>query len=290
VALDLIIRDAFNTKTYNTTAVSGGMINQAAQVAVNGERYFIKWKPDAPPSFFEAETHGLNELRKAAAIRVPQVIKHAAAKGHHPAYLILEWIEPSTQVDSHIFAATFGQALAQLHRNTHDLFGLDTDNYIGELPQYNYRTGRWVEFYRDQRILPQVDLARENGYLRGGRETMLRRLMDQLDRLLRGVKSKPSLLHGDLWSGNFMVAANNQPVIYDPAVYYGEREVEIAFTELFGGFPSGFLQAYREVYPLDPGYESRRALYQLYPMLVHLNLFGESYGPRVDAICRHYLT
>jgi fructosamine-3-kinase len=286
--LDSIVRDAFSTTPDQVKPVSGGMINQAAQVTLGGARYFVKWKADAPSGFFEAEAHGLNLLRKAAAIRVPEVIHCAAAKGQRPAYLVLEWIEPA-QADSRLFAANFGRALAQLHRVTHDLFGLDADNYIGELPQFNYRTGRWSEFYRHQRILPQVDLARENGYLRGGREALLKRLMDRLDDLLHDVKSVPSLLHGDLWSGNFMVAADNQPVVYDPAVYFGEREVEIAFTELFGGFPSGFLSAYREAYPLDAGYESRRALYQLYPMLVHLNLFGESYGPRVDAICRHYV-
>ncbi len=133
-------------------------------------------------------------------------------------------------------------------------------------------------------------LARHNGHLSAARETLLTQLIERLPDLIGSSNSiTPSLLHGDLWSGNFLIASDGQPVVVDPAVYYGEREVEIAFTELFGGFPPGFLEAYDEAYPLDSGYSERRALYQLYPVLVHLNLFGESYGRQVDAIFKHYL-
>jgi fructosamine-3-kinase len=220
---------------------------------------------------------------------VPEVIAQREATDALPAYLILEWIDQAAHSMSRNFATNFGHAIAQLHSITQPMFGLDFNNFIGELPQSNEPTDTWITFYRDQRIAPQVALARERGHLPHERETLLTKLMDRLDDLLAGTSNKPALLHGDLWSGNFLVTAEDQPVIVDPAVYYGEREVEIAFTELFGGFPAGFMNAYREAYPLDPGYEERRTLYQLYPLLVHLNMFGESYGQRVDTICRYYV-
>jgi len=286
--LRTIVEQVFGTPP-STSRYLGGTLNHTAQVEVRRERYFVKWKGDAPPHFFEAEARGLKLLDACGAIRVPHVIMYREANGTLPAFLILEWIDEATHGPSRHFAANFGQALAQLHHTTQPGFGLDFDNFIGELPQFNVQTVTWPAFYRDQRILPQVLLAKERGNLPLPREALLNKLMAQLEDLLASRISVPSLLHGDLWSGNFLVAANDQPVIVDPAVYYGEREVEIAFTELFGGFPAGFLDAYREAYPLDPGYEDRRALYQLYPLLVHLNLFGESYGQRVDAICRHYV-
>jgi fructosamine-3-kinase len=179
--------------------------------------------------------------------------------------------------------------LAALHRHTSTQYGLDHDNFIGELPQLNGRSADWVEFYRDQRIAPQVSIARQRGLLHRERERLLTRVMDRLPNLFGVHSEPPALLHGDLWSGNYMVADGDEPVIVDPAVYYGNREVEIAFTELFGGFPGGFLDAYHEAYPLAPDYRERRALYQLYPLLVHLNHFGEGYGPQVDAVCAHYV-
>lgn len=285
--LSAIVEQAFGATPDNTRYL-GGTLNQTAQVEVNGERYFVKWKVDAPPHFFEIEARGLNLLRNAGVIRVPQVINHSEASDKLPAFLILEWIDETPHGPSRSFAANFGHALAQLHRITHDTFGLDFDNFIGELPQSNKLTATWPTFYRDQRIAPQVALARQRGYLPPARESLLNKLIERLEDLLVGTTSSPALLHGDLWSGNFLVGMDDQPVLVDPAVYFGEREVEIAFTELFGGFPSGFLSACHEAYPLDAGYGDRRALYQLYPLLVHLNLFGESYGQRVDAICNYY--
>lgn len=267
--------------------VSGGMINQAVRVEVGNTRYFVKWKRNAPPAFFEIEARGLALLQAAGAIRVPQVVSWRLAAAEHPAYLILEWIHETPQQPGRAFARRFGQALAALHRVQGETFGLDHDNYIGELPQPNARHARWVDFYREQRLAPQLALAKKRGWLHAGREVLLRGLLERLDTLLAELPSAPALLHGDLWSGNFLVAGA-EPVLVDPAVYYGEREVEIAFTELFGGFPAGFLEAYREANPLPPGYERRRALHQLYPLLVHLNLFGETYGPAVDAVCAAY--
>src|SRR5262249_30074521 len=142
-------------------------------------------------------------------------------------------------------------------------------------------------FYRDHRIGFQMELARQGGRLSAERERLLDKLMLKLPDLLPDAPA--SLLHGDLWGGNYSITANDTPIVYDPAVYYGHREVELAFTELFGGFPARFYQAYQAVYPLDAGYQERKALYQLYPLLVHLNLFGESYGRQVDEIVRHYV-
>jgi fructosamine-3-kinase len=284
-----IIVEAFAADADRVQYVHGGSINQAAKVTVRGSTYFIKWKNDAAPGFFEAEAHGLGLLREADKLRVPAVLKHAEQEGERPAYLILEWLEESSRVETLSFAVTFGRALAALHRMTAPTFGLDRDNFIGALPQLNTLTADWLTFYRDRRLAPQVALAHERGRLTPDRERLLRRMIDGLDRLLDAPASPPSLLHGDLWSGNFMVLADNQPAVLDPAAYYGDREIELAFTELFGGFPSSFYAAYREAFPLERGYERRKPLYQLYPLLVHLNLFGENYGERVDAICRQYV-
>jgi fructosamine-3-kinase len=228
-------------------------------------------------------------LRTAAALRVPEVIGYADVNDGAPAWLAMTWVEETLASNSRAVAANLGSGLAALHRHTAELHGLDHDNFIGELPQLNQPNADWAAFYRDQRIAPQVDRARRRGLLHPQRERLLNRVMERLPDLLGGSPVQPSLLHGDLWSGNFMVTHADQPVIIDPAVYYGNREVEIAFTELFGGFPAGFLNAYDEAYPLSAGYRDRRALYQLYPLLVHLNHFGESYGSQVDAVCAHYV-
>jgi fructosamine-3-kinase len=286
--LRALLTEAFAAEPTRIQYVGGGCINQALRVEVGDARYFVKWKNETPPSFFEIEARGLELLRQTGAIRVPRVFGYR--DDSQPGYLILEWIEESRRAESLSFAVNFGRALAQLHRVTRASYGLDHDNFIGELPQSNRPTARWIDFYRDQRLTPQMVIARQRRRLNPERESMLLKLMEALDSLIGDVPGVPSLLHGDLWSGNFLVTAGNQPVIVDPAVYYGDREVEIAFTELFGGFPPGFLAAYEEAYPLERGYAYRRPLYQLYPMLVHLNLFGESYGHQVDAICRAYLT
>jgi len=172
-------------------------------------------------------------------------------------------------------------------RETAPRHGLDRDNFIGPLPQRNTPTARWDEFYRDQRIAPQVALARQRGRLPRRREDLLTRLLARLPALLDG-DTPASLLHGDLWGGNYLVDERGAAVLIDPAVYYGHREMDLAMSELFGGFSERFYAAYQAAYP-TPGYPERRALYQLYYLLVHLNLFGESYGGRVDSIAAHYV-
>jgi fructosamine-3-kinase len=286
-AIMAIIDEVFSAAPDSVQYLGSSAFNQTARVEVRGVAYFVKWNVDATPGFFTAEAHGLEVLARSGAIRTPAVIGVGERGTNSGSYLVLEWIDQTTE--SPQFGEKLGQAVAQLHHKTEQRFGLGSDNFIGALPQFNTSTVRWPDFYRDQRIMPQMHLARQNGYLSATRESLLNQIVEQMDDLLADLQPMSSLLHGDLWSGNFLAAAGDQPVLIDPAVYYGDREVEIAFTELFGGFPSRFLEAYREAYPLDAGYERRRALYHLYPMLVHLNLFGESYGSRVDAICRQYV-
>lgn len=269
--------------------VYGGDINQAARFEAGGAAYFVKWSADAPRAMFPAEAHGLRLLRAPGTIRVPEVIAQGDANGACPAYLVLEWVEiGGRRGGCETAMEALGEGLARLHRIEADEHGLDRDNFIGRLPQPNAPVARWGEFYRDRRIGAQAEIARKRGRLPARRADLLARLIARLPDLLDDAISPPSLLHGDLWGGNYLVDEGGAPVLIDPAVYYGHREMDLAMTELFGGFSTRFYDAYHAVYPVDPGYGDRRALYQLYYLLVHLNLFGESYGGRVDSIAARY--
>lgn len=265
--------------------VSGGMVNQAARVETAAGFLFVKWRHHAPAGFFTQEADGLERLRASGAIRVPEVIVVSTT----PAFLALEYIDARRVRDPVAFARRFGESLAALHRGSlspSGAFGLEYDNYLGALPQRNTPTLRWSDFYRNQRLLPQIDQARRQGLLPTARERLLEQVVAQSETLLySGYPASPCLIHGDLWSGNFL-AANDEPILIDPAISYSHREVEMAYTELFGGFPPGFLDAYNNAFPLDEGYSDRRPLHQLYPLLVHLNYFGEEYGLRVEETCR----
>lgn len=284
--------------------VTGGDISAAARLDTRRASYFLKWNADPLPRLFEVEARGLQLLAAVGAVRVP-VVYGGPGKGartglaaapagpaevQQPAFLLLEWINRPRSDDSVDRAAvgeSFGRQLAALHRAAADEFGLDHDNYIGSLPQPNGPMPSWLDFYRARRLGFQCDLARQRGYMPAARERRLSWLMDHLDCWIDTAVS-PSLIHGDLWGGNYLIDADAQPVLIDPATYYGHREIELAFTELFGGFPPSFYAAYREVWPLRPGYEDRRPLYQLYHLLTHLNIFGESYGRSVDDVLRRY--
>src|SRR5690554_221485 len=268
--------------------VYGVDINHVAWFAVNGTRYFVKWSREAPASMFPDEADGLRRLSEAGGIRIPAVIALGEAEGACPAYLALEWIE----TDGSATDATmedFGARLAALHRHTTSQHGLERDNFIGLLPQRNTPDPAWSAFYRDQRIRPQMEMARQRGLLPKRREDLLTRLMDRLPDLLDDAAIQPALLHGDLWGGNYLIDDQGEAVLIDPAVYYGHREMDLAMTALFGGFSRRFYEAYAAAYPLDPGYDERQPLYQLYYILAHLNLFGESYGGRVDSLAAYYV-
>ena len=263
--------------------VGGGCIN-ATTILRDGTRgYFVKINGHERLAMFEAEAAGLAELAAAGALRVPEPICWGQTSAH--SYLVLELLELGGPARTPPSSTTAGRQLAALHRTSTECFGWPRDNYIGSTPQVNRPSHDWVGFWRDQRLGYQLELAARNGYGRG-LQGAGERLLTDLDRLLPH-HPRPSLLHGDLWGGNLGYLPNGQPVIYDPAVYYGDREADLAITELFGGFGADFYAAYREAWPLDPGYGVRKTLYNLYHILNHLNLFGVGYlGQARDMIDR----
>jgi len=253
----------------------GGCINQAMMLeGRDGRRYFVKLNRAAALDMFAAEAAGLDELRAGGAIRVPAPVAHGVGAGH--AFLVLEWLE----LDGRASGAELGRRLAALHRVVARAYGWSRDNTLGSTPQVNQHSNDWIDFLRDRRLGFQLALAARNGaprrLLQGGE-----RLLDRLAAFFPGYQPAPSLLHGDLWGGNYGYS-QGEPVLFDPAVYYGDREADLAMTELFGGFPEDFRAAYQESWPLDPGYATRRRLYNLYHVLNHFNLFGGGYGTQAS--------
>ncbi|RQW79382.1 MAG: fructosamine kinase, partial [Geobacter sp.] len=255
----------------------------ASQIVTRNKHYFLKWNPQPLPNMFTSEALGLRLLAGENAIRVPAVIKAQEAQSGIPAFILLEWIDRRSSFDQKVC----GQQLAQLHLSSvSPQYGLDHDNYIGSTPQYNTWHTDWISFFRDQRLQPQIDLAHHNSRCGQSRRQNLDRLLAHLDDWIGGIPRKPSLLHGDLWGGNVIGDEKTNPVLIDPAVYYGDREADLAFTQMFGGFSQAFYQAYQETYPLEPGYQDRFEVYNIYHILNHLNLFGESYGYSLDSVLR----
>lgn len=255
-------------KVQKFEACGGGCINDAVILYGEAESYFVKLNTSKKLEMFVAEAAGLEAIRNTATIRVPAPIAYGSFES--AAYLILERLEFSNQGNWQ----EMGQQFARLHRYTAKHFGWKFDNTIGSTLQHNSWTDNWADFFRDHRIGFQLRLARENGYCFEQSDELLR----SVSNILSGHHPEPSLLHGDLWSGNASFLANGQPVIYDPACYYGDRETDLAFSEFFGGFPSNFYQGYRSEWPLAEGYEQRKILYNLYHVLNHTNLFGGSYA------------
>jgi fructosamine-3-kinase len=281
-------RNGDRTKWRAVEAVTGGDINRAARLTTGKRTYLVKWNSSSPPGVYGAECNGLQTLRSAGALRVPEVVGFGECEGNVPGFLVLEWIEQHSGPPPTDFGVRLGQAVAKLHSCTASAFGFERDNYIGSLGQPNGWLSDWLDFYRERRLRPQAELARRLGRLPIARARRMGRLLDHLERWLTG-DARPALVHGDLWYGNLLVDSRTQPVVVDPAVYFADREVEIAFSQLFGGFPEGFYQAYREAWPLDSGYDDRRELLQLYPLLVHLNTFGETYAASVDRVLKRYV-
>jgi protein-ribulosamine 3-kinase len=276
--------------------LGGGCINNAMRLDTGQGTYLLKWNPDPLPQMFYWEVRGLEMLAQVGAVRVPTVLGYSEAKQAtsdqpaHPAFIVLEWLEGSSQTDEQQFM--LGAQLATLHHlgkppDSKHVYGLEGDNYIGSTRQLNGWYEDWPTFFAERRLLPQMELAAQQGKLPSTRRKSLERLIDRLPDLLTGVNRQPSLIHGDLWSGNVLPAQNGLAVI-DPAVYYADREAEIALTELFSGFSPRFYEGYNSAWPLEPGYTQRRDIYNLYHLLNHLNLFGESYGSQVDAVLRRY--
>lgn len=221
---------------------------------------------------FTAEAAGLTELAATRTVRIPSPVVYGQSAGH--AFLVLEYIEFGTANKNS--DRLFGQQLALLHRQPQPYFGWHRDNTIGSTPQPNDKNDDWITFWRTQRVQHQLGLAAAKGY-RGRLETLGPQLCEMLGHFFEGYRPHPALLHGDLWGGNVSTDGQGNPVIFDPACYYGDREADLAMTELFGGFSPDFYAAYRDTYSLDPGYTTRKKLYNLYHILNHLNLFGSGY-------------
>lgn len=236
------------------------------------------------PQMLIAEADGLKALAECGAVRVPQVV--AAQEQDGQAYLLMEWLDFGAKTGR--TAARLGEQLARQHQCFGQRFGWRQNNFIGATRQFNTLSDDWVQFFREHRLGFQLRLAAENGY-RGEWQEQGTRLMEKLPAFFSGYSPRPSLLHGDLWGGNWGVLRNGEPVIFDPAVYYGDRETDLAMTELFGGFPSEFYFAYNAVWPCDAGYRQRRDLYNLYHVLNHLNLFGRAYLDQAEHLVMRLL-
>ena len=265
--------------------VAGGCISETFRIETGDGPVFLKHHPQASGGMFSAEADGLRALWEAAgdALCIPAVLAMDAA-GHGARWIALEWLEPGARGPG--FDERLGRGLAALHRNGGGGWGWERPNFIGALPQDNQPMEMWAEFWRDRRLVPQLALARAMGRDAGPARDW-DRLLDRLPELLAPAEEDgPSLLHGDLWSGNAL-SASGEPALIDPAVYRGHREADLAMAELFGGFDARFHAAYREAWPLLPGYaEVRRPIYQLYYLLVHVNLFGGGYGAQAAATLR----
>jgi protein-ribulosamine 3-kinase len=261
------------------SAVGGGCINHGGQLKTSEGSYFIKWNDlQKYPGMFEAESKGLSVLYDAKSIRIPKVL--AVGETEDEQFIILEMIESSAK--SKNYWENLGQQLAALHRQTNVQFGLDHQNYIGSLRQHNDFADKWVDFFIERRLAPQLELADIKSSVNTSLAKKFERLFEILPSFLP--EESPSLLHGDLWSGNLITDNHGNPCLIDPAVYYGHREAELAFTMLFGGFDKKFYGAYQEAFPLQEDFEQRADVYNLYPLLVHANLFGGSYMNQIHSI------
>jgi fructosamine-3-kinase len=261
--------------------IAGGSINTAVKVETDEGTFFVKWNESENRDIFEAEARGLNMLRDTGVIRIPEVI--AYGQSYEKSYLILEYI-PSVEVNKK-FWPRFGSSLAAVHSQSHTQFGLSYNNYIGALPQNNSYCEDGIEFFIERRLKVQAGLALYNGEISQTLFDKFYRLYEVLPSLLPA--EKPALLHGDLWSGNFLVDNQGSATLIDPAVYYGNREAELAFTHLFGGFQPEFYHSYEEVLPLENNFEERIPIYNLYPLMVHVNLFGSGYLAAVERTLTH---
>lgn len=266
-----------------TRPLSGGDINQACRLDTDEGTFFLKYNSASRyPGMFQAEARGLALLARAGEVSVPAVVE--AGQSGEKAYLILHYIETGPQNKD--FWEVFGAGLARMHRHGNAYFGLDHDNYIGSLKQFNHKHNSWADFFIHERLDRQVALARENGLIGQGIVRGFERLYHKLPDIFP--EEPPALLHGDLWSGNYMTGAQGEAVIIDPAVYYGHREMDIGMSRLFGGFSGTFYEAYNQEYAMEAGWQERTEICNLYPLMVHVNLFGGGYAASVESILRHF--
>ncbi|MBD2008688.1 fructosamine kinase family protein [Microcoleus vaginatus ZQ-A3] len=284
----------------NRRSVSGGCINQGYYISSSARAYFAKLTPASQVAMFEAEALGLQQMRATQTIRVPEPICWGTEG--NSAYIVLEWLDLGSRGGDRAWEE-MGRQLAAMHKYTppnlpfarggkkpnsalvRGCFGWDINNTIGSTIQINNWTANWAEFWAEHRIGYQLKLARD----RRGHFPQGERLLEMISQFLAGYEPQPSLVHGDLWGGNVGVTSAGEPVIFDPAAYFGDREVDIAMTELFGGFPRQFYRGYNQVWPLDAGYEHRKTIYNLYHILNHFNLFGGSYESQANQMINRIL-
>jgi protein-ribulosamine 3-kinase len=268
---------------YSDISLSGGCINNVCLLKTNFGDFCLKYnRSSAFPGMLESEAKGLLLLKEADEIRVPGVICTGSRDAY--SYLLLEFISPGTPGKE--MMANFGRSLARLHRHSADFFGGDHDNFMGSLPQSNRKHSDWISFFIEERLEKQVMLAQSSGFLSNEISGCFGRLYKRLDSIFP--KENPSLLHGDLWGGNYLVAETGKACLIDPAVYFGHREIDIAMTTLFGGFGNSFYTSYHEEFPLEKGWKDRLDIFNLYPLLIHLNLFGSGYLNQIESVVRKY--
>jgi fructosamine-3-kinase len=267
---------------HSASNIGGGCINDARRLeSATGEVYFAKANSADFLRLFKAEAKALAEIASTRTVRVPDPICHGTSGNR--SFLVMEFLE--TGQGGAASQLKLGQDLARLHRIEQPHFGWKIDNAIGATHQPNPASDDWIAFYREHRMAHQFDLAQKKGRSFQGVESIIKRLPD----FFGEYNPFPSLLHGDLWGGNFSVDAEGQPYVFDPASYYGDREADIAFTHMFGGFSKDFYKGYEEIFPLDPGFEIRKTLYNLYHELNHYNLFGGDYARSAQSSINHLL-
>jgi fructosamine-3-kinase len=280
------IEEKLGGKIISFTSLSGGCISDAYKIITEkSEQYFLKFNSSSASDMFIKEAHGLMELEKSNAIRIPKVLSYDED------YILLELI-PSGNKNKNFFEE-FGRSFAEMHKHSSETFGFYEDNFIGSNLQMNIpdeiEATDWTSFYFNKRILFQLHLAEKLGNSTDTLRNGVSKLENKIEDIIGGSKEKPSLLHGDLWGGNYMVDENGNAVLIDPAVYYGHREADLAMTKLFGGFSSEFYKTYFETFPLEDGYEYRENIYKLYHMLNHLNLFGGGYYSQAISLIKFYV-
>ncbi len=269
------VESLLGTEVVGSQTLTGGDINLAERLSLaDGRKVFVKGNPRAPAGMFAAEARGLGWLGAPQVIRIPRTV---AFDAH---VLILEWVEPGQPAAG--FDERLGRELAALHQLSPPSFGLDHDNFIGSLPQTNTTASTWSDFYLGMRLEPQIKRATEAGCLPPRLKRAFARLLPRVGDLV-GPPEAPARLHGDLWNGNVLCDAEGRPCLVDPAAYGGHREMDLAMMRLFGGFSSRVFAAYAEAFPLAPGHLDRVPLHQLYPLLVHVNLFGGAYLANLEA-------
>jgi protein-ribulosamine 3-kinase len=280
------IEDFLKSKIVDYQPVGGGCISNASKIkSQNGNVYFLKTNSSTNNDMFIKEAHGILELQKANAIKVPSVLLYDKE------FLLTDYIASGKKRKD--FSEDFGRKFALLHKFNSDEYGFYEDNYIGSNPQPNIASdeekNNWTSFYFNKRILYQLQLAEEFGNSANELRNGISAIENKIEEIVTDNGEQPSLLHGDLWGGNYMIDKDGYACLIDPAVYYGGREADLAMTKLFGGFDSRFYSSYNEAYPLPDGYEYRENIYKLYHVLNHLNLFGGGYYSQAISLIRYYL-